>query len=159
MKVYVMIGLAGSGKSSWARWTAKCDFNTIRICLDDIRDMIKDGYTFDYQLEPMVRNMGAVLIEQVLLTGKNVIVDECHLLREHRQQLCARIKEISPEIEIIYVWVKCPLALALQRRLINLRGGSEFGWTSVVKRMAKMFEEPFSDECGGDITIKVVNNE
>ncbi len=29
MKVYIMIGLIGSGKSSWARWTAKCDFNTI----------------------------------------------------------------------------------------------------------------------------------
>lgn len=159
MKVYVMIGLTGSGKSSWARWTARCDFNTIRICPDDIRSMIKTGYTFDYQLEPMVRSMGAAMIEQVLLAGKNVIVDECNLLREHRQQLYTRIKEISPEAEIIYVWVKCSEASALQRRLINLRGGSEFGWTSVVKKMANVFEEPLPDECGGDITIRVVDNE
>jgi predicted kinase len=159
MKVYIMIGLAGSGKSSWARWTAKCDFNTIRICLDDIRNMIKDGYVFDYQLEPMVRDMGVALIEQVLLAGKNVIVDECNLLREHRQQLCAKIKEISPETEIIYVWVKCPWHLALQRRLINLRGGTKMGWTLVLKKMVAVFEEPLTNECGDDITIKVVNNE
>ncbi len=35
--------------------------------------MIKDGYIFDYQLEPMVRNMGAVLLEQVLLEGKMLL--------------------------------------------------------------------------------------
>ncbi len=85
-------------------------------------------------------------------------MDECNLLREHRQQLCASIREISPTAEIIYVWVQCPYGLALQRRLANLRGGTEFGWTLVMKKMADAFEEPLPDEYE-DIVLKVMRNE
>lgn len=146
MKVYIMIGLIGSGKSAWARLTAGCDFNTIRVGIDDIRDMIKDRYTFDFQLEPLVRKMGTAMIVQVLLEGKNVVVDDCHLTEEHRQELCAMIKGAIPEAEIIYVWMRCDSTVALKRRLSNLRGGTEFGWIQVMKKHEEMFDIPTKNE-------------
>lgn len=161
MKAYIMIGLTGSGKSSWARMTAKTNFNTIRVSNDDIRSMIKDRYTFDYQLEPLVRKMGDALVEQVLLDGKNVIIDDCHLTVEHRRELCELVKRVAPTVEIIYVWVWCCPEVCLQRRLTDVRGGSKLEWAWVVDKMDKVFETPQDDECGEDVNIilTVVKNE
>lgn len=146
MKVYIMIGLIGSGKSAWARLTAGTDFNTIRVGNDDIRDMIKDRYTFDFQLEPMVRKMGNALVIELLSEGKDIVIDDCHLTKEHREELCALIKGFAPESEIIYVWMRCDPAVALKRRLSNLRGGTEFGWIQVMKKHEEVFDIPTKNE-------------
>ena len=146
MKVYIMIGLIGSGKSEWARMAAGTDFNTIRVSNDDIRSMIKDRYTFDLQLEPLVRKMGIVMVVQILLEGKNVVIDDCHLTKEHRQELCALIKGVVPEAEIIYVWMRCDTTIALKRRLIDLRGRTKFEWTQVMNKHMNMFDVPTKDE-------------
>ena len=140
MKVYIMIGLIGSGKSEWARMTAGTDFNTIRVGCDDIRDMIKDRYVYDLQLEPLVRKMSTAIIVQLLLEGKNIVIDDCHLMVKHRQELCALIKGVVPEAEIIYVWMQCAKDVALRRRLTNLRGRSEFEWQQVINKHANMFD-------------------
>lgn len=156
MKVYIMIGLIGSGKSSWAKMTAGTDFNTIRVSCDDIRDMIKDRYTFDLQLEPLVRKISTAMIALVLLEGKNVVIDDCHLMIKHRQELCATIKEVAPEVEIIYVWVQAELDVALRRRLVNLRGRTEFEWRHVMKKMVDVFEPPDCSECGVGVVNKII---
>lgn len=167
MKVYIMIGFPGSGKSSWARMTAGTDFNTIRISMDDIRDMIKDRYIFDYQLEPLVREMGRAMILAALEDEKNVIVDDCNLIQSHRLELCRLIKLKFPDIEFKYVWIQCDLETALRRRLENLRGQSKFTWEQVMTKMKVVFENPelacdedfLRDELGSELTIiKVQNN-
>ena len=161
MKAYIMIGLIGSGKSGWARMTAGTDFNTIRVSNDDIRGMIKDRYTFDLQLEPLVRKIGNAMIEQILSEGKNVVVDDCHLVKEYRQELCTLIKRVKPEAEIIYVWVQAAHDVALKRRLADLRGRTEFEWIQVMKKMVAVFEPPDYLECGVGVVdkiIEVVNN-
>lgn len=146
MKVYIMIGLIGSGKSSWARMTAGSNFSNIRISLDDIRDMIKDGYIFDLQLEPLVRNMSRAMILTTLENGKNVIVDDCNLVREHRLELCHLIKKQFPDVEIQYVWIQAASDVALKRRLAdNSRGQTKFVWQQVLKKMVISFDHPEDD--------------
>jgi len=159
MKVYIMIGMIGSGKSSWARMTAGTDFKTIRVSNDDIRSMIKDRYTFDLQLEPLVRKMGTGLVVQLLLEDKNIVVDDCHLTAKHRQELCAVILGVAPEAEIFYVWMKCDNGTAHERRLTNLRGRSEFEWREVQKKHLSMFDIPSKDENEYIKEIIEVNNE
>lgn len=163
MKVYIMIGLIGSGKSSWARMTAGTDFNNIRISLDDIRDMIKDRYIFDFQLEPLVRSMSRAMILTVLEQGKNVIVDDCNLIQEHRLELCHLIKTQFPDVEIKYVWVQSAPEISLERRLTNLRGQSKFVWEQVMKKMEAAFDDPETDagflqEMGIELKITKVEN-
>lgn len=156
MKVYILIGLIGSGKSEWARMTAGTDFNTIRVSADDIRSMIKDRYTFDLQLEPLVRKMESALIVQLLLEGKNVVVDDCHLVAKHRQDLCALIKGLKPEAEIVYIWMRCSSDTALKRRLFDLRGRTKFEWTLVMKKMVSAFDIPVYSECGEGVIADIV---
>lgn len=146
MKAHIMIGMVGSGKSSWAKMTARTDFNTIRVGVDDIRSMIKDRYTFDFQLEPLVQQLKYALIVQVLLAGKDIVIDDCHLTRDERSKLCVILHKTVADIEITYVWMKCDDGVSLERRLTNLRGGSEFEWQQVIKKHRSMFEPPANGE-------------
>jgi len=160
MKAYILIGMIGSGKSAWARMTAGTDFNTIRVSGDDIRDMIKDRYTFDFQLEPLVDKMKMAMVREVLTAGKDVVIDDCHLTKDVRGGLCAMIAGVVPDAEIIYVWLQSAADVALKRRLTNLRGRSEFEWQEVMKKHGSMFEAPElnENEYVSDM-IEVVNNE
>ena len=121
--------------------------------------MIKDRYTFDLQLEPLVQKLKCALIVQVLLAGKDIVVDDCHLTKDSRFKLCAMVKGVVPDAEIIYVLVQCFDGIALKRRLINLRGRSEFEWWEVMKKHRNMFEAPVADENEYVSGILEVNNE
>lgn len=156
MRVYILIGLLGSGKSSWARMTAGTDFNTIRVSSDDIRSMIKDRYTFDLQLEPLVRRIETAMITQLLLDGRDVVIDDCHLNIKHRQELCTMIKGVEPEAEIVYVWIQCDKTTALQRRLSDLRGRTRFEWIQVMNKMACAFENPCYSECDTGVIKNII---
>lgn len=154
-----MIGMVGSGKSSWARMTARVDFNIIRVGVDDIRNMIKDGYTFDFQLEPLVNKMKIEMIREVLIAKKDVIVDDVHLTKEGRAKLCRGMLAVCTDLEIIYVWMKCNNDVALKRRLTNLRGASEFEWRQVLHKHVEMFDAPSKDENEYVFDmIEVINN-
>jgi predicted kinase len=148
MKVYVMIGLIGSGKSSWARMTAGSNFNTVRVSSDDIRNMIKQNYVFDFQLEPLIADMQMALVKEALLAGKTVVIDDCNLTKDGRLQLCEKIYAIPKlePIEIVYVWVECNRDLALSRRLKNLRGQPEVVWKWVMEKHEAMFDLPNKKE-------------
>lgn len=160
MKAYILIGMVGSGKSSWARMTAGTDFNTIRVSGDDIRNMIKDRYTFDFQLEPLVDKIKIAMIREVLVAGKDIVIDDCNLTFAGRDKLCKNLVDIAKDgIEITYVWMNCSDDIALERRLTNLKGRTEFEWREVIKKHRSMFESPEKDENMYVIDIIEVNNE
>lgn len=157
--VYLMIGKVGSGKSSWARMTAAADFNVIRVSGDDIRSMIKKDYTFDLQLEPMVKEMVLNLALKVLSKGKDVVIDDCHLDISERERICVKIKTaFGNTVDIIYVWVHCYDEVALSRRLQNSRGISKFEWSQVMKKHNATFTVPTTDENGYVHSMIEVNN-
>lgn len=160
MKAYILVGMVGSGKSSWARMQAGTDFNVIRIGVDDIRSMIKDKYTFDFQLEPLVDKMKLTMIKEIISAGKDVIIDDIHLTKDSREKLCAIIQGIESDIEIIYVWMQCDNEVALKRRLTNLRGATEFEWRQIMDKHVRMFDTPSiaENDYVSDM-IKVANNE
>jgi len=143
---YILVGLIGSGKTSWAKMVAGTDFSNIRVSGDDIRGMIKDRYTYDVQLEPLVDEMKMSMIFEVLKNGKNVTIDDCHLTKKERRKLCDSIKSGFSWVNIIYVWMDCTPHRALQKRLQDLRGRSEFEWKHVMKKHLYLFEEPVLDE-------------
>ena len=163
MKAYILIGMVGSGKSAWARMTAGTDFNVIRIGVDDIRSMIKDRYTFDLQLESLVNAMKMAMIKEVIATGKDVVIDDCHLTKKERVELCKNLIEIARTgIKLVYVWVRCSDETALRRRLTNLRGRSEFEWKYVIGvEHSGLFEIPRvgENENISNVEMIEVNNE
>lgn len=84
MKILMLKGLPGSGKSTFAKQLVEGDGNWVRINKDDIRAMI-GGYTV--KKEKLVLEFRDVLIATSLALGKNVVVDDTNFHPKHEARL------------------------------------------------------------------------
>ena len=89
MKLIMCKGLPASGKSTWAKEYVKKSGNTKRINKDDLRAMMDNGI-FSGKNEKFVLEVRDFLIQQALMSGFNVIVDDTNLHPKHE----ARMREI-----------------------------------------------------------------
>jgi predicted kinase len=89
-RVIFLKGLPGSSKSTWARQQiAKHPNSFKRVNKDDLRAMVDDGH-WSLDTEKLVLKMQDALILAALEHGKNVIVDNTHLVPAHE----ARIRQL-----------------------------------------------------------------
>lgn len=83
-RVLHLIGISGSGKSTYAKQLCKEDLSFVRINRDSIRDMLvgyKNFYKRDdvKQLENLVQKIVEQTTKAVLASGKNIVFDETNL--------------------------------------------------------------------------------
>lgn len=96
MKVYILRGIAASGKSTWAKkWKEKHPENTVIVGRDLIRldilgspEAVRDywtNYTPEerFQTEGEITKIEEAQIHKALALGKDVIVDDTHLRLEY----------------------------------------------------------------------------
>lgn len=79
--IHILIGISGSGKTTWSRNLIKKDPNTVRVNRDDIRMQItasKDRL-LDSKLEKLVTKIQHEQIKTMLDSGYNVIIDNTNL--------------------------------------------------------------------------------
>ena len=92
MKVYILRGIAASGKSTWAKnWKEKYIENTVIVGRDLIRldimgspEAVRDywtNYTPEerFQTEEEITKIEEAQIHKALALGKDVVVDDTHL--------------------------------------------------------------------------------
>ena len=79
VKVIVLSGLPGSGKSTWAKeWVAAKPSNRVRINKDDLRAMLHGGKYTKGNEKQVLRIEESIIIDS-LLAEKSVVVDNTHL--------------------------------------------------------------------------------
>lgn len=93
MKIIMLKGLPGSGKSTWAKQFVEQDGNWVRVNKDSIREMI-GGYS--PKKEKLVLEFRDVLIATALALGKNVIVDDTNFHPKHE----ARLRQFDAEFVV-----------------------------------------------------------
>jgi len=153
--VYLMIGIIGSGKSSWAKDKAKNNDNTVIINRDSLRHMIKgEEYVFDEKYERMIRYSAFSCLRHAIEAKFDVIIDESNISMEKRMVWLDVIeRSITPNtVKVTYVWCT-EIERNLDLRMQSPRGYSKKSWKEVCDKMIESFEPPTIDELppNGDI--------
>ena len=155
--VYLLCGLPGSGKSTWAKNTVKNDSSnkTVIVNKDMIREMLRGKYDYIPELENLVKMIAHISTWEALDRGYNVIIDECHVTAENRKRILTQFankKDIS--VSVVYFTEN---KKNLEYRMRNSRGMSEEKWFDVIENMKKDFEEPTTNELGSSVELITVD--
>jgi len=89
-KAIVLRGLPGSGKSTWAKQYLIDHPGSVRVCKDDLRAMLHNGY-HSKRREKFVLQVRDAIIATALDAGHDVIVDDTNFAKYHLR----RIEEIA----------------------------------------------------------------
>lgn len=96
MKLLMLKGLPGSGKSTWAKQFCAQQPGWVRINKDSLRDMMGNYRTG--KDESLILKWRDALIFNTLQAGKNVIVDDTNFHPKHER----RLKEIAEQCDMLY---------------------------------------------------------
>ena len=141
--LWILCGIPGSGKSTWAEnfikeHNASYD-NYIRVSRDDIRfSLIEDGDDY-FKHENLVWDIFIRHIRSGLVQYDNVIADATHLDERSRNKL---IKELNlhDSVKINCVFFDVPDTICLERN--KQRTGRAFVPPSVIRRMGCQLTVP-----------------
>lgn len=91
MVIYVTRGLPASGKSTWAKMASGHGSRTVRVCRDDIRDMLvgtdRPGVLTREQ-EELVSRMEEAAVRAAVEQGRDVYVDAMHIRPKYIDKWC-----------------------------------------------------------------------
>lgn len=151
-EVIVLVGLPGSGKTTWATNYVKENQSTLIVNLDCIREMLFGKYDYRDFHEPLVYKIAINAIDGILKSGCNVIIDDSMLTltRKSRAIIVNYIrsrdyankysKHTITAIEFIYS------TFCEESRLRNHRGLGPLRWANTIDTMRQRFESVYPSE-------------
>jgi predicted kinase len=147
--IYLLCGLPGSGKSTWAKKKAK-ETEALIINKDQIRTMLFGEYGYRPEVEDIVRKITHGSILAVKSSKRDVIIDECNITKEKRSEVMM-YTETTPTVCVYFTEKENNL----KNRMHDRRGIPMEQWESIIMNMSESFEEPTIDE--GFISIEEVS--
>src|SRR5271170_1778777 len=135
IKVELLVGIPGSGKSTYAKQVvAKDPSNWVRINNDDLRAML-NGSVWTSEYEKMITDARNYLIRDALKRGKNVIIDNLNINRRHFDDVCKIAKSVNADIQVFEKAFYIELDEAMERN--SKREGAARVPDDVVKKWWK----------------------
>lgn len=154
-KVYLMIGPAGSGKTTWIHKHATPGVSA-HISRDRIRfSFVKeDEYYFSREKEvymEFVRQICRALSYETKWVDE-VYVDATHLTKKSREKLVRELDSFCLNYDLIAVIIKPELEQCLAQNA--QREGREFVPETVICNMYKSFQHPLNDDLHYEMIIE-----
>ncbi len=152
LKIILMIGLPGSGKSTVAEEIVKKDEKTLIISRDAIRTMLCNGYA-NYKhtgiKEAHVKSMVVACMKVALERGYNVIVDETNFTKKIRAYWMRMATSIGERkgfnVKFMGMWVDTPRKICVARRMADPKGTND-NWAAIIGNMMTGWQDPTEDE-------------
>jgi len=82
-KIILLVGVPGSGKSTWAKkYVEDSENHTIRVNNDELREMM-NTVLYDWRNESLIADVVRDTVVNGLLRGWNVIIDNMNISKKH----------------------------------------------------------------------------
>jgi len=152
-KLYIMCGIPGSGKSTYAKTYLT---NTLYVSRDEIRfKLVKEDEDY-FSKENEVFDTFIAKINEGLRQSLDVVADATHLNSKSRLKLLACLELDKTKTEVIVIVMNTPLSICLEHNE-NRKGTRSYVPREVIKKMSYAFRIPNYEECCGLIdTIKII---
>jgi len=141
-KVYMLIGVQASGKTTWARANAE-RLQAVIVASDDVRNELEAQGIDATDKGDLVFEIVEERLRRLVAEGKNVVVDATHARIKWRQNETAIAR--AGGARVLAVWFDVPLAVCLQRNA-HKPGGKLWGERMVPQEVllgvARGFEPP-----------------
>ena len=160
-RLTILVGISGSGKSTWAhnQWE-KDPLNVVIVSRDKIRELLF-GYTEKsiinywskdeiFSMERIVTQYEDTLINEALQSGKDVIVDSTHLKRPYLERFS--FWNVSTEIKTLNTTVRQAISRDMKRT-------RQVGDEIIIKQYAQfksLFQEVLDKPL--DFSVKTLDN-
>lgn len=146
-RLYVLVGIPGSGKTTYAREHLS---NAMRVSLDDIRLMLS-GVAFNPRYESMVGAIGISALDIALASsrrrGHDVVFDATSVNRRWRGESIRRA--VANGVKAHCIFFDVPLSLALERNRSRPQPVPEVA----IVRFYRQLQPPSLDEGFVEITV------
>lgn len=152
MKFIMLVGIPGSGKSTFAEELHDEIFNSVIVSSDAIRE----EFFGDASVQSDAKRVFAEMEKRTkdcLMQGISVIYDATNIAENHRSRLLNKLKEMRlSDITFVCYRVECELETAIARQFIRDRVVPE----NVIRKMHLDLQEPSLAE-GWDEIYAVYN--
>ena len=152
-QVYILCGLPGSGKSTWAKKKVSEDISnkTVIINKDSIQEMLLGQYKYIPAIRSLIKIISHLSIWEAIDRGYNVIIDDCHIKSEMRKVLLAQFR-FREDIGVTLIFFS-ENKKNLEYRMLSPKGIDEKTWADVIENMKQDFEIPTQDELGSEVSF------
>lgn len=153
--LYVMVGLPGSGKSTWAQANLT---DAEYVSRDRVRRaIVKDNEGY-FSHEDEVYDKFVDIIAYGLCNNRNMVADATHLSHGSRKKLVRALAQKSvttDKYDITFIVMNTPITECVKRDL--LREGAAQVTETVIRNMARSLSTPFVGEFDNVKEVKIIN--
>jgi predicted kinase len=138
LKILILIGAPGSGKSTFAKDFIRTEENWMRLCRDDFRMMnFGDGVLVNRE-EYLISEMIDISIEKLLQKGCNVLLDATHCRAEYLNHY---VKKFNSMAEISFKLFEADTEELIERCEKRHKETGKFIPIDALKRYVKELED------------------
>lgn len=162
MKLIMLVGFIGSGKSTWARKYAEENEKAVIVNRDALMTMLCGKYEYSIELEQIVLHGALEFARDALCRGYDVIIDETNLTKECRAMwtlsFCGACIpfETAKKIERQVIHFSADKGNVERRMKGDARGISKEKWEEVFEEQKARFEPIKRDEFPAGTKIEVL---
>ena len=138
-ELVVLRGIPGSGKTRWAMaWVAEDPDKRARVNRDDLRrQLFARDAPLEASLEKSVTICERAMVRQLLLAGRDVVVDATHIRHRYVKDWAEMASEVGASFRVEDRFLEVPVAECVNRDFLRSEKGGRFVGEEVIQDMAR----------------------